>query len=167
MSAMRQLLGVAWIGKAILAEMVAEADRAFPLETGGVLLGYWTRPFEEVVVAGAIGPGPNASHAARRFCPDAAYQEDEIARRYQASGRLHTYLGEWHSHPDAGPRLSRLDRRTLMAIAAHPEARASTPIMAILVRGGSWIPHIWRFGPKRIGSMPIPGMMTRLALRPF
>ena len=74
----------------------------------------------------AIGPGPAAVHAARRFAPDADYHEHEVARRYEASGRVDGYLGDWHTHPLGRPRLSRADRRTLRLIARSSAARAPT-----------------------------------------
>ena len=86
--------------------MVGEAQRAYPQESGGILMGYWVVQPTEAVITDVIGPGPGAIHRDTSFLPDAEYQADQVARRYEASGRLHTYLGDWHSHPNAGPHLS-------------------------------------------------------------
>lgn len=72
--------------------MVAEADRAFPLETGGVLLGYFVELGREVVVTHAVGPGPDAIHRRDGFLPDSGFHDETIADLYRASGRRIVYL---------------------------------------------------------------------------
>ncbi len=156
---MHRSVGIAWIAEQVLTALRAEADHAFPLETGGVLLGYWATLPEEVVIADAIGPGPQALHGERRFRPDRDYQEAEIARRYEESGRYHTYLGDWHTHPRTGPRLSGLDRRTLRSIARDRDARAPVPLMAVLGGGITWDLVVWCLVPR---SHPLPVFRSRI-----
>jgi integrative and conjugative element protein (TIGR02256 family) len=79
--------------------MMGEAAARYPLETGGVFMGYWADD-RTAVVTQAIGPGPNAYHHRHRFAPDQEWQTTEIAEYYRASGRRETYLGDWHTHPD-------------------------------------------------------------------
>lgn len=130
--------------------MVSEVASKSPLETGGVLLGYWVRqptasartrrkefgsivtPEYELVVAQSVGPGPHAVHLPDAFIPDHEFQETEIARVYRASGRTVTYLGDWHCHPCGPAVLSRKDLVTLNRIAGDPCARAPTPLMLIV-----------------------------------
>lgn len=144
-------LGVVWIADVIEQALIAEAARHFPRETGGLLLGYWATPFSELVITDAVGPGPRAVHQLTGFHPDTAYQAAEIARRYEASGRLHTYIGDWHTHPNGSHRLSRLDRQTLRRIADYGPARAPIPIMAILAGGAPWRLAVWRLTPWQLG----------------
>lgn len=137
-------LRTAWIARVLFDEMKAEAQRATPNETGGVFMGYWSRDGSEVVITEVIGPGPAATHRPGSFTPDAGYQEAEIARHYQGSGRLHTYLGDWHTHPGGSARLSRRDRRTISKIARAAAARAPVLLMGILGGWSSWQLAIWR-----------------------
>src|SRR2546425_707963 len=97
----KRSIGTAWLSEATYEKMLAEAERTLPNETGGVLIGYWAVPFREVVLTAVVGPGPQALHDTDIFIPDPEYQEAEIARCYEESGRLHTYLGDWHTHPDS------------------------------------------------------------------
>lgn len=129
--------------------MVCEAERAFPDETGGVLMGYWSKSDKEVIITHVIGPGPNALHKPEQFNPDSDYQEMEIARAYEESGRLWSYLGDWHSHPTWHTGVSRLDRRTLRTIACDVSARTPLPIMAILGKADSWTLQVWGYIPPR------------------
>ena len=108
--------------------MVDEAYRHFPLETGGLLLG---RTSPERRVTCVIGPGPSATHQRFNFDPDQRWQEDAVAAAWDADRELE-YLGDWHTHPNGRPRLSKLDVGALAAIRASPEARVSTPLMLIL-----------------------------------
>lgn len=158
--------GIAWIRRDILAEMVTEADRRWPHETGGVLMGYWVDRWHELVVTECIGPGPRATHGRRSFEPDYEYQHGEIARVYNASGRLHTYLGDWHTHPDGGTTLSHKDQRTLRSLATDPGARASAPIMAILAGGANWRLALYLLRPSAL-PLPLRLKTRRLKIEPY
>lgn len=148
MQCLQQQLGTAWISKGVLAFMAEEFQRAYPNETGGVLVGYLVGS-KDVVITHVIGPGPLAIHSDSRFVPDWSYHELEIARLYEESGRLHTYLGDWHSHPNSSTRLSPTDRRTLSKIAKHTDARITTPLMAIVGQAEPLTLRIWQYRPGR------------------
>jgi integrative and conjugative element protein (TIGR02256 family) len=145
MSRMRRAIATIWLPNRALRAMTEEAERTFPNETGGVLMGYWSASESEVVVTHVIGPGPLAVHEAVRFTPDADYQEQEISRWYLADALRHTYLGDWHSHPEGGTTLSPIDYRTLCKIASYEMARAPTPLMAVLSLNGQWSLSVWRY----------------------
>lgn len=120
-----------WLPTSCLTYMAREGRCRVPNETGGVLMGYWSSE-KSVVITHVIGPGPHARHSRYSFLPDAEYHDKEINRIYQESGRISTYLGDWHTHPHGGNGTSQRDRKTLSNIACAGEARAPRPIMAIL-----------------------------------
>ena len=152
MSRLLSALGVkpahVFVPAAVVAEMAREAEFLEPEETGGVLLGYCGRDDPlSVQVVRQVGPGPGAVHARHRFEPDSEWQYAQIARAYERSGRILTYLGDWHSHPGGSARPSRTDRRTAKRIARTRQARARRPLMLILWGGsGAWslAAHQWR-----------------------
>jgi integrative and conjugative element protein (TIGR02256 family) len=121
--------------------MVRESDAEFPYETGGVLLGYFVG--DEAVVTDIVGPGPKAVHGSMNFVPDYDFQASRIAALYEASGRLHFYIGDWHSHPAGALRLSGKDRKTLARIAKYKEARLTTPLMILLAGRERWELATW------------------------
>lgn len=141
-------MDISWVHKSALDEMVIEANRLFPLETGGCLMGYWEKLYEKVIITQIIGPGPNAKHKHHYFEPDHEWQESEIARLYHESGRIYTYLGDWHTHPKGNAKLSWRDCRTLRRIATYPSARSPVPLMAIFISGASQSLNIWKFEMK-------------------
>ncbi|NMG42633.1 hypothetical protein GPA22_02650 [Aromatoleum toluvorans] len=147
-----------WISDTAFQEMITEADRAYPLETGGVLVGYFAENGEPVVFV-AVGPGPSAMHRRHRFKPDHAWQCRQLDIIFDRSSGLFAYLGDWHTHPDASPRMSWLDQRTLRSIARHPQARVRCPLM--LIGGGSpqqreWVCHQYK-GERVLGLITASG----------
>jgi len=135
-----------WIPERLLDEMSVLASNACPNETGGVLLGYDAG--NGLVVTAITGPGPKAVHERHAFVPDYDYQDAEIEIIYGKSQRRHTYLGDWHTHPDGGSALSSKDKRTLLRIARHRPARTLAPVMAILASGEPWRLTVWRCFPR-------------------
>jgi integrative and conjugative element protein (TIGR02256 family) len=129
-----------WISKTALQDLDAEANLAYPLETGGVLVGYIAKNGAPVVF-GAIGPGPIAVHRRQRFTPDHAWQCQQLDNVFDKSSGLWVYVGDWHTHPDGSPRMSWLDHRTLRAIAKHRQAEISNPLM--LIGGGPPQNRVW------------------------
>jgi len=164
---MQHTVGTAWLGEHTLSVMAEEATRAYPCETGGVLLGYWATPYSEVVVVAAVGPGHGAIHEPMRFVPDADYQEAEIARWYRADPGRHAYLGDWHSHPHGGAHLSAKDRQALLQIARHKAARAPVPLMAVLTLDDAWGISVWRFQPAMITLFGFQGRTSLFRVQSF
>lgn len=138
-----------WIASDILALLSKEAQTHTPLETGGVLLGYWAESPSQPVVTHAVGPGPNAIHELNRFAPDYHFQETEIARLYNQSDCSLQYLGDWHSHPGAAGYLSEMDVTTLARIASAVRGDAPEALMVILTFGPEWTPVAWTAKRRR------------------
>jgi integrative and conjugative element protein (TIGR02256 family) len=122
-------------------------------------MGYRAAVEDTVVITAMIGPGPNASHGRFHFEPDQSWQLDAIAEHYEASARRETYLGDWHSHPNAtSGEVSAVDRRVLKAIITAPEARCREPLMALFYGDPSrWRVDIWR---ARLGRRALCGMFV-------
>jgi integrative and conjugative element protein (TIGR02256 family) len=133
----------------MLAAVQAHGDR----ETGGMLVGYEgdERP-EEVVVTSLIAGGPNASHREYTFRPDGRWQRKELARLYAASGRVMTFIGDWHSHPHGLPLPSPTDLKTAARTAANKRARAPRPLTLIVGRDkeGDWLLAAFRYQRGRM-----------------
>lgn len=121
-----------------------EASTHFPLESGGTFMGYVSG--DCAYVEAMIPPGPKAYRGLQAFAPDQEWQLAEIAALYERSGRIVTYLGDWHSHPNAfSGDLSPRDRTVLRRIIRSPEARCPQPIMSILYGSPRhWKLSVWR-----------------------
>src|SRR5690349_6487145 len=110
---------VLWVQGHAFAEMVQLAESAYPLETGGMLIGYEADD-GQLVVKAIIGPGPHAIHRRSKFFPDAEFQQSQLEMHFAATRGRETYLGDWHTHPAGGTSLSLTDKRTLKRIAYTP-----------------------------------------------
>ena len=77
-------------------------------ESGGILLGYVKGPHMEVVEA----TEPMGTDKRRRFffLRNPKGHQDIANQRWEESGGLIRYLGEWHTHPQDTPFPSCLDR---------------------------------------------------------
>jgi integrative and conjugative element protein (TIGR02256 family) len=149
-----------WLTEEAISELKREADERAPLETGGLLLGYWSSEFgrDEVLVQRITGPGPEAHHERACFYPDAAWQHRELADVYAASGRITTYLGDWHTHPGGRATPSGRDRKTARAIATSSAARAAQPLMLILGGGTettSWTASMYNWHRGRLREVSV------------
>jgi integrative and conjugative element protein (TIGR02256 family) len=153
---------VVWLPDAALHTVVCEAERRAPAESGGVLLGYWSAD-REVVVCDVVDGGPGAEHAPDRFVPDPNHQASEVARLYEESGRLHTYLGDWHSHPAGGLSLSRTDVATARRIARSRAARCPRPLMLLTALGDGWDVACWVGERRPLGRFALASTKIRRA----
>lgn len=151
-----------WLSEGAWDAIISEATAKEPLETGGVLLGYWASP-TEVVVTRAVGPGPNAAHRRTSFVPDHAFHLAEIAAHYDRTAGVEVYLGDWHTHPGAvNATPSSKDKSAVKRIAADAEARAPKALAMIATGEGCvWEPSCW------VGRLePLLAIWTRLRLEP-
>ncbi len=154
-----RLVIAVWLRDEVAAILLREAAELAPSETGGILMGYWSTDGAAVVVTNSVPGGPAAVHQRSRFEPDPTWQREEVARLYRTSGRVHTYLGDWHTHPGGSARPSRLDKRTAKTIATAHEARSPRPVFIILsLRDQIEIrAYIFRAGRFRRGRFHIFG----------
>lgn len=133
-----------WIETTALARMEQDASEFFPLETGGVLVGY--RSGSDQVVTAVVGGGPRAIRTEICFEADHEYQCEELDRLFRKSKGVTVYLGDWHTHPLMSPELSATDRRTLRRIARHAPAKCTSPLMVVGAGGPTfwrWQAHLW------------------------
>ncbi|PDT81051.1 hypothetical protein CO676_24280 [Sinorhizobium sp. BJ1] len=122
-----------WLGRDAAQVIIEQANIFFPLETGGVLLGW--RDGEDRVVVDIVGAGPKALHGRHTFIPDHSWQVEQIDEAFRNTAGDLDYLGDWHSHPAGVAAMSSEDRSTLRRISR----RVRHPIMVIAAgRNANW-----------------------------
>lgn len=145
-----------WIQESVRADLLRYRTAVFPLETGGILLGYATEDNDtrHWVVTEAIGPGDLAKHGQCRFTPDDDHHISEAKSHYRETGGHEYYLGDWHTHPNGSCRPSVLDRVTLYRNARRADHLGFFSLMLII--GGeidavdygayvhAWSPNVFR-----------------------
>jgi integrative and conjugative element protein (TIGR02256 family) len=121
-----------WVAQTALQAILDEAEDKWPLETGGMLLGYRGDNGDDIVITEVTGPGPKSRHRRYAFTPDGRWQQRQLDRIYAESGRVTGFLGDWHSHPDARPRPSGRDLKTARKVSRRKSSRASHPTTLII-----------------------------------
>lgn len=136
---------IAWVASSVLAAINKLAIEKFPLETGGLLMGYIAAN-GDYVISDVIGPGPNAIHREQSFIPDNKYQQANLEDKFLSSRGKITYLGDWHTHPKGVPFLSRTDKETLRQIALTPTSRIAHPLMLVMaISNENWTLGIYTY----------------------
>ena len=121
----------------VLEVMTKMARAASPDETGGTLVGHYSSDMREAFVEQALGVRTGARSSRTAFYRPPDSDDGQLAEIYHASSGLTHYLGEWHTHPNAGPNPSRKDLATLRGLARSASVATDTPILIIL--GDSFI----------------------------
>ena len=93
-------------------------DESHKPEAGGVLLGRHIIDTNDIVVDWVTTPLPGDRQSRFRFFRTRRRHQELIDQAWRESSRTCTYLGEWHTHPEAAPAPSIVDqfnwRRKLM-----------------------------------------------------
>jgi len=79
-------------------------------ESGGTLIGRYISGTDDVVVDEITTPLPSDEQTHQTFHRAEAPHQQKIEKAWMDSGYTQTYLGEWHTHPEAAPVPSELDR---------------------------------------------------------
>lgn len=114
-----------------VAAMVELCTRSGRLETGGVLIGRYSRFGDRVVVTKVTGPPRDSHRFPFSFVRGIAGLTRRLGREWVEGAY---YVGEWHFHPFASPTPSPLDIKQIMVFAADAELHCPRPVL--LVFGG-------------------------------
>lgn len=120
---------IVWLDERARALIEHETKKRRRTETGGALFGFGDG--DDLVVAGAYGPGPRARHRRTTFRPNLETTGLLIEAVSDHSRRRYRYLGSWHSHPGGLPRPSGTDIATVEAVAHQAEVGLPQPLMLI------------------------------------
>lgn len=122
---MREMLLSECAGR-VLRRAAAEAH---PFETGGILVGVYSRGRPWVTQAIEV---QTANRGPRHFVVPTGATGQLLSEARNTDRRL-GYLGEWHVHPlDVGP--SRIDRATMKSLLTRADGSQRHPILLIVRR---------------------------------
>lgn len=126
------------IPDAVVQHMLKQCQRAYPFETGGIFVGYYSDTCDCAVVT-AASKAPRDSRSGRTWFERGVQGMQRWLDRLWQKHR-HYYLGEWHFHPGAAPQPSPTDRDQMQRIAASHQYHCPEPVLLII--GGN-PPHHW------------------------
>ena len=128
------------IGNRRLSVMRAECSESHPLETGGVLIGYYNARHDTAIVTGAGGPPPDSERGSARFYRGTQGLDRLLANLWRK--REH-YLGEWHCHPGGSARPSAADIRQMQEIANDYDAHCPEPVLLVMGANNAVTAHVF------------------------
>lgn len=123
-----------YMAKSAFESIQIATEKSLKVETGGVLMGYYSRE-TEVVITHASFPGAKAKRKRRSIEFDSEFCQSFVDDVFQSSEGYFTYVGDWHSHTANDLSPSSTDRRQLKKTAEFKAARLSYPVMLITHKG--------------------------------
>lgn len=109
--------------------MLELCRRSAPLETGGLLIGYYSDWGDRVVVTQIIGPPRDSQHFRFLFVRGISGLTRRLSRLWKTGAY---YVGEWHFHPFGPSDPSETDRRQIRAFARDRQLRCPHPVMVVV-----------------------------------
>jgi len=112
-----------------LERMFSICDKAFPNETGGLLLGHYTPSLDCAIITTVCGP-PEDSGAGRNWFRRGTKGLKAMLSKSWKSGVY--YVGEWHAHPGGGATPSPTDRSQMLHVATNGNFECKVPLLIIV-----------------------------------
>ena len=125
------------MSKSNLNQMFRHCKKSFPDETGGILIGNYTKSLDCAAIETITGP-PKDSKRGRTWFKRGVQGLREIVEKYWKHNRF--YIGEWHFHPEGEPSPSNTDKNQLETICKSKDYDCSAPILVIV---GGKPPEMW------------------------
>ena len=141
----------------VLARILRACHRADKVETGGILVGYYTAELDRAIVTTASLAPRDSRAGPTWFERGVCGLQGWLQRAWRAKGQF--YLGEWHYHPHASATPSSIDVRQMAEFALSPELRCPEPVLLII--GGdppaAWCARSFVFpgGAQPIELLPV------------
>jgi len=99
-------------------------------ETGGILVGYYTKKRDWAIVTDLSGPPDDSRRSRASFDRGTKGLQRWLAQLWGSN--RHYYLGEWHYHPAASPEASDVDSRQLQENSENARLVCPEPVMLIV-----------------------------------
>jgi len=109
--------------------LIRHCVRAGCWETGGILIGHYTRYRDQAIVTEVTGPPVDSIRRRWLFVRGFAGVQRRIDRVWR---RQDFYLGEWHFHPFASPDPSDRDRDQLRDFSTDRAYACPEPILLVI-----------------------------------
>lgn len=108
-----------------------ECSRSGAVETGGILVGYYTNDQSTAFVTEALPPPKDSSGGRSWFHRGVAGLRSLLTKRWESELRTY-YIGEWHYHPASIVEPSGDDLAQMYRINADSRYRCREPLMIIV-----------------------------------
>jgi len=116
--------------ESLLLDGLKECENSNLLETGGILVGYYTPAHDCAVVTALSGPPKDSSRKPRLFERGTRGIQSWIFKLWREN--RHFYLGEWHYHPRGVSIPSQDDIEQMRRLSKDRSLNCPEPILLII-----------------------------------
>jgi integrative and conjugative element protein (TIGR02256 family) len=142
------------VSQAVLANMQELRRRSLPNETGGVLIGTFDAARRVVHIVAALTAPPDSRQTPTYFIRGAKDLKPYVDGLSARSAGSLSYLGEWHSHPDAAPaKPSGDDEKVFQYLRDNIRPSGFPYVMAICGSNETWLRAGWSGNSDGEGTM--------------
>ncbi len=133
------------IGQENLSKILEACILSGHNETGGILVGYYTKK-HDIAVLTAVSTAPADSRHGRNWFERGVHGLQYWLRSLWNSKRYY-YLGEWHFHPNQSPTPSGEDMQQMRSIAESARYRCPEPLLLVIGGNprGNWTAQVSLF----------------------
>ena len=146
------------LDKALLSSLLKLCMKSHNLETGGILVGFYSSDSKLAVVTNISTAPKDSRRGSFSFIRGVQGLQEWLMKLWQNPSRQY-YLGEWHFHPSSAATASKEDIAQLHKIACSEQYHCPEPILLILGGNpkGAWEikVYIWVKGKEILELFPL------------
>jgi integrative and conjugative element protein (TIGR02256 family) len=137
-------------------------SKAGNAETGGILVGHYTKRHDWAIVTDVSGPPDDSKRGRASFYRGIKGLQTWLNQIW--GSKRHYYLGEWHYHPFASLEASSIDERQLQEHSENGPLVCPEPVMLIVGGNpnGAWEAKAYVY-PKGRKLLPMDHLETDVA----
>lgn len=109
-----------------------EIKKADSIETGGILIGYYTEDFSTVIITGATPPPKDSKQGPTNFERGTLGLKSLLSKLWNGKENRRYYVGEWHYHPSFEVVPSGEDKDQMVEISYDNSYQCKEPLMIIV-----------------------------------
>jgi integrative and conjugative element protein (TIGR02256 family) len=113
-----------------IASLIAECQKAGSQESGGILIGHYSRDHAMAFVTEVTSAPIDSKRGNTWFDRGVRGLKSKLQLSWRKASTF--YLGEWHFHPGAAPNPSPVDSAQMVEIAISPHYACPEPILLIV-----------------------------------
>lgn len=107
-----------WVSQDVIDTFVEyQKDKNFEKESGGILIGYYDSKSKIIKITDVTEPQPSDVQKRFRFLRKDFGHQRIMDSLWEESGRIKSYLGEWHTHLEKNSNPSFIDKNNWKKIA--------------------------------------------------
>lgn len=110
-------------------QMLYYSDKANPYETGGILIGNYSKDLTTANILQITPPPKNSNHKRNSFYRSSIKLKKILDIAWEQG---YYYLGEWHYHPNSIPIPSNIDIKQMIDFSKAKSLKCPEPILVII-----------------------------------